>query len=198
MLQGWNDQNCAEFYKTTIRRKCFYTGETCKTRYINILWSLKIHELFQTVQYCFCLNNTEIRSERPLNYFTRSCIWVAKIITHHTTNFSQKMPQGKGTDTHLITRPLQILHIRLVVVWFVAQRVKTETRWSFCGTAVIKDEYTKHWGRSLQVIFGQAGMSHWAWTIGPNGVGLMAQVMFEQMAQATTAFAEHGGCLALQ
>lgn len=114
------------FTKKTIRRKCFYTGETFKTRYINILWSLKIHELFQTVQYCFCLNNTEICSERPLNYFTRSCIWVAKISTHHTTNLLTKMPQGKGTDTHLFTRPLQILHIRLVVVWFVAQRVKTE------------------------------------------------------------------------
>lgn len=28
----------------------------------------------------------------------------------------------------------------------------------------------------MRVIFGQAGMSQWAWTIGPNGVGLMAQV----------------------
>lgn len=58
----------------------------------------------------------------------------------------------------------------------MAQRVKTKTRWSFCGTAVIKDEYTKRWGRCLWVIFGQVGMSEGAWTVGPNGVGLMAQV----------------------
>lgn len=72
------------------------------------------------------------------------------------------MPQGKGTDTHPFTRPLQILHIRLVVISFVAQRVKTKTRRSFRGTAVIKDGYTNCWGRSLRVIFGQAGMSQWA------------------------------------